>query len=97
VSKLALIVTIDVIPGQMEAVLEATKAHAARTLISEPGTLRFDVLVPADDDTKIVIHEAYEDEAAFEVHGKGESLAIVRKAIEGKVGNTSAVRCTWTE
>lgn len=93
-SKLALVVTIEVKPGQMEAVLEATKAHAARSLDSEPGTLQFDVLVPANEDGKVMLYEAYVDEAAFEVHHNGASMAIVQKDLEGKVGSTSVVRCT---
>ena len=67
-SKLALVVTIEVKPGQVAAVLEAAKAHAARSLSSEPGTLQFDVLVPVNEDDKIMLYEAYVDEAAYEVH-----------------------------
>lgn len=96
-SKLALVVTIEVKPGHMEAVLAATKAHAARSLSSEPGTLRFDVLVPVNEDDKIMLYEAYTDEAAFEVHRNGASMPILQKDIEGKVGRTSVVRCTMQE
>jgi quinol monooxygenase YgiN len=97
VSKLALVVTIEVKPGQMEAVLKAAKAHAARSLSSEPGTLQFDVLVPANEDDKIMLYEAYADQAAYEVHRNGASMAIVQKDFEGKVGSTSVVRCTVQE
>lgn len=95
--KLALVVSIEVKPGQMEVVLKALTAHAARSLSSEPGTLRFDVLVPVDEEDKIMLYEAYADEAAFEVHSNGASMAIVRKEMEGKVESTSAVRCTVQE
>ena len=96
-SKLALVVTIKVKPGQMEAVLEAAKAHAARSLSSESGTLRFDVLVPVNEDDKIMLYEAYADEAAYEVHHNGASMVIVQKELDGKVDSTSVVRCTVQE
>ncbi len=97
VSKLALVVTIEVKPGEMQAVLEAAKAHAARSLSSESGTLQFDVLVPVSEDDKVMLYEAYVDEAAYEVHHNGASMAIVAKDIEGKVDGMSVVRCTVQE
>ncbi len=81
----------------MQAVLEAAKAHAARSLSSESGTLQFDVLVPVSEDDKVMLYEAYVDEAAYEVHHNGASMAIVAKDIEGKVDGMSVVRCTMQE
>lgn len=95
--KLALVVTFEVKPGEMEAALEAITAHAARSLSSEPGTLRFDVLVPVNEEDKFILYEMYADEAAFEVHRNGASMAIVQKDLEGKIAGTSAVRCTVPE
>jgi quinol monooxygenase YgiN len=97
VSKLALVVTMEVRPGEMEAVLKAAKAHAARSLSSEPGTLQFDVLVPVNEDNELMLYEMYVDEAAFEVHRNGASMAIVQKDLEGKVDSTSVVRCAVQE
>ena len=96
-SKLALVVTIEVKPGQSEAVIEAAKAHAARSLSSEPGTLQFDVLVPVDEHDKVMLYEAYVDEAAYQVHHNGASMAIVQKDLEGKVAKLSVIRCTVQE
>lgn len=96
-SKLALVVTMKVNPREMEAVLKAAKAHAARSLSSEPGTLQFDVLVPVNEDNELVLYEVYVDEAAYEVHHNGASMAIVQKDLEGKVDSTSVVRCKVQE
>jgi quinol monooxygenase YgiN len=93
VSKLALVVTIAVKPGETEAVLEAAKAHAARSLNSEPGTLQFDVLAPVNKDDKVMLYEVYVDEAAYEVRHNGASMAIAQKDLEGKVDGMSVVRC----
>lgn len=91
--KLALVVTIPIEPGHVDAVVEALKAHAARSLNNEPGTLQFDVILPIEEDDVAMLYEVYVDEAAFAVHSKAESLAILRKDVAGKVGSMSAVRC----
>ena len=36
----------------------------ARCLKDEPGTLNFEVLMPHDDNTKVMLYEVYQDEAA---------------------------------
>ncbi len=41
-----------------------------------------------------MLYEAYIDEAAFEVHRKGESMPILQRELEGKVGGVSGVHCT---
>jgi quinol monooxygenase YgiN len=46
-------------------------AHKTRCLNDEPGTLQFEILLPKDDDTKVLSYEVYRDDAAFEVHRNG--------------------------
>ena len=46
-------------------------AHKARCLKDEPGTLQFEVLVPNDDTTKILLYELYRDAAAFDANWNG--------------------------
>jgi len=50
--KLAIIGTIDLVPGQRDQVLPLLMAHRARCLKDEPETLGFEVLIPAGDETK---------------------------------------------
>jgi quinol monooxygenase YgiN len=54
--------------GRRDKLIPLLKAHGARCLKDEPGTLAFKVLVPRDDDAKVYLYEVYRDEAAFEVH-----------------------------
>ena len=91
--KLAIVVTIPIEPGHVDTVVEALKAHAARSLNNEPGTLQFDVILPIEEDNVAMLYEVYVDEAAFDVHRKAESMAILQKEMEGKVGSASGVRC----
>jgi quinol monooxygenase YgiN len=61
-SKFANVVTIEVAPGRRDQVVTLLLAHKAR-LKDEPGTLQFEVLLPKDDDTKVLSYEVYRDAA----------------------------------
>jgi (4S)-4-hydroxy-5-phosphonooxypentane-2,3-dione isomerase len=79
--RFANVVTIEVAPGQRDQILPLLEAHKARCLKDEPGTLQFEILLPKDDDTKVLSYEVYRDDAAFEVHWNGRSLAQLREEI----------------
>ena len=90
--KFANVVTIEVVPGRRDQVVTSLLAHKAR-LKDEPGTLQFEVLLPKDDDTKVLSFEMYRDAAAFEAHLNGPSLAQFREEIAGMVMKLHGVRC----
>jgi autoinducer 2-degrading protein len=92
-SKLAIIGTIDVAPGQRDHVLPLLIAHRARCLRDEPGTLGFEVLIPRDDQTKLLIYEVYQDDAAFELHRNNPSIAQWRDETAGLVVAVQVTRC----
>ena len=91
-SKFANVVTIEVSPGRRDEVVALLLAHKAR-LKDEPGTLQFEVLLPKDDDTKVLAYEMYRDAAAFEVHLKEPSLARWKEETTGMVVKLHGVRC----
>jgi (4S)-4-hydroxy-5-phosphonooxypentane-2,3-dione isomerase len=74
-SKLAIIATIEVAPGKRDQVLPLLMARGARCLKDEPGTLQFDVMIPREDDSRLLVHEVYQDDAAFDAHRSGPSIA----------------------
>ena len=90
--KFANVVTIEVTPERRDQIVTSLLAHKAR-LKSEPGTLQFDVLLPKDDDTKVLSFEMYRDAAAFEAHLHGPSLAQLLKETAGMVMKLHGVRC----
>jgi autoinducer 2-degrading protein len=92
--KLALIATIDVAPGKRDQLLPLLMAHRARSLKDEPGTLHFEVLVPREDDGKLLVYEVYQDDAAFEVHFNGPSITQLRKEAAGMIAKLTGTRCT---
>ena len=92
-STFANVVTIEVAPGRRDEVVALLMAHKAR-IKNEPGTLRFDVLLPNGDATNVHLYETYRDAAAFEVHLKGPSLARWKEETAEMVVKLQGVRCT---
>jgi (4S)-4-hydroxy-5-phosphonooxypentane-2,3-dione isomerase len=95
--KLAIIGTLEVAPERRDEVLPLLMAHRARCLKDEPGTLQFEVLVPREDDTKVLLYEVYRDHAAFNVHWNGTSVARLREEATGMIVKVSGTRCALAE
>jgi (4S)-4-hydroxy-5-phosphonooxypentane-2,3-dione isomerase len=96
-SKLVIMGTIEVAPGKRDMVLPLLMAHRARCLKDEPGTLQFEVVLPLEDDSRILIYEVYRDDAAFEVHRNEASIRQWREQSAGMVLRVIATRCTPVE
>lgn len=78
-SKLAIIAAIDVAPGTRDQFLSSLQSHKARCLKDEPGTLQFEIFGNHDDQSKMLLYEVYRDDAAFEEHLNGPSIAQWRQ------------------
>lgn len=92
-SKVALVVTIELDPGSRDEILRPLLAHRERCLRDEPGTLQFEVLVP-EDPGKLLLFELYADAAALAAHSGGPSIAKYREEVAGKSAKASHYRCT---
>jgi quinol monooxygenase YgiN len=97
VTKLAIVGTIEIEPGRRDQLLALLMSHRARCLKDEPGTLRFEVMAPHDDNTKLLMCEIYQNAAAFEVHRNGASIAQFRKETAGMVAKIYFTRCAVVE
>jgi (4S)-4-hydroxy-5-phosphonooxypentane-2,3-dione isomerase len=96
--RLAIIATIEVARGRRDQLLPSLMAHRARCLKDEPGiTLHFEVLVPYEDDTKVLLYEVYRDDAAFDVHRNGPSIAQFREETAGMGVKIHVTRCALVE
>jgi (4S)-4-hydroxy-5-phosphonooxypentane-2,3-dione isomerase len=93
VPRLAIFVTVEVAPERRDRLLSSLAAHKARCLKDEPGTLQFEILVPRDDGTKVLSYEVYRDDAAFETHRNGTSLARWREETAGMGVKLHATTC----
>ena len=96
-SKLVVMGTIEVAPEERAKVLPLLMAHRARCLKDEPGTLQFEVMLPREDDSRILIYEVYEDDAAFEGHRNAPSRAQWLEDTIGMAVKVIATRCTPVE
>jgi len=95
--KLAIVATIDVTRERREEFLPLLMAHRARCLKDEPGTVQFEVLVPREDNSKLLLYEVYQDDAAFEKHFGGSSITRLRQESAGMVVNLQGTRCCLSE
>ncbi len=96
-AKLAIWATLEIAPDSIEAIIPILLAHKARCLRDEPGTIQFDVLRSRDDDTRVMVYEVYEDEAAFQAHWNGPSLARAREEAGDMLRKVSGTRFSLVE
>jgi quinol monooxygenase YgiN len=95
--KLAIVATIEVTPGRRDEFLPLLMAHKARCLKDEPGTLQFEVAVPRDDNSRVLVYEVYQDDAAFEKHFHGPSVTRLREEAIGMMASLRGTRCDLAE
>jgi quinol monooxygenase YgiN len=91
--KFAIVGKIEITPGSVDKLM----AHRERCLKDEPGTLAFEILRPREDDTTLLVYEVYRDEAAFDVHWNGPSVARVRREAGEMIAKITGTRCTLME
>ncbi len=90
--KLAIVATIKTLPGKREEYLRHLKAHAQRCLATEPGTLKFEILVPREEADSVMLYEVYASPEAFEAHWNGPSKQQAERDFTGLKVNASGVR-----
>ncbi len=74
-------VDVRVVPGRLEAFLEATRRNHEASL-AEPGVLRFDVVQDLAEDHHVVLVEVYRDaDQAPAAHKATEHYAAWRDAV----------------
>jgi quinol monooxygenase YgiN len=96
-TKFAIVATIKTVPGKRSEYLTHLKAHAQRCLATEPGTLKFEILVPQKEDDTIMLYEVYASSEAFEAHWTGPSMQQVKQDTTGLQVGLSGVRCDFVE
>lgn len=83
-----LIAKLKVKPGSEAAFEEAAKEMIATVRSAEPGTLTYVLHKSEKDPTEFIYYEVYQDQAAFDSHGKTDHM----KAFGGKIGALLAGR-----
>ncbi len=94
---LAIFVTIQVKPGFVDQLAEASLDDALGSVRDEPGCFRFDVLHDATDPNRLHLYEVYADNAAFEAHGKTPHFLKWRATVSDWFdGEPVVIRCSTT-
>ncbi|MER5861933.1 putative quinol monooxygenase [Kitasatospora sp. NPDC002040] len=75
-------VSFDIPADKRQAFIDAALEDGRLSDRDEPGTLRFELITDADNPNRFYLNEAYEDEAAFDAHCKGEHFAKFFSIIE---------------
>lgn len=92
--QFAVVATYEIASDKIDAFLPFLLAHRDRCLRDEPGTLRFEVLRPVKN---LMLYEVYADEAAFQAHRNGASVARFRAETEAIERTLTFVPCSVLE
>ncbi|MEU4602323.1 putative quinol monooxygenase [Kribbella sp. NPDC023972] len=78
---ISLTVSLQVVPGHLDAFIEAIRTQAERSFTDEPGCLYFDVSQDQADDHHFTLYEVYADESAIETHRAAPHFKVWREAV----------------
>jgi quinol monooxygenase YgiN len=92
-SRTMIVVEFEVKPEHSNQFIELIRGHAQRSR-AEEGCQQFDVLLPQDDRNRVLLVEAWRDQAALDVHSKSPMLAKTRETYQPWLVNRKATRCT---
>jgi quinol monooxygenase YgiN len=97
-ARVAIIVEFTIKPGCWAAFDRVMREHARRTLETEPGCERFDVLQPltdagAPDEGRVMLCEVYASDEDFAAHSRQPRLAEVRAATGPLLAGRVLTRC----
>src|SRR3954447_20025130 len=73
-SQIAVLAKIPVQPDKRDEVIAAMQAQLDSVTENEQGTIYYILHTDPKDDGSIVFYELYADQAAFDAHGKTESM-----------------------
>ena len=93
-TELVIIGTVEFEPGARDAMLSILLQHRDRCLRDEPGTVAFEVLVPAKEPDRVILYERYADRAAFDAHWNGKSMAVAKREAGSRLKGITGTFCT---
>ena len=91
-SRLMIVVEFEVKPEHRSAFVDLIKGHAQRSR-AEDGCQQFDVLLPENDPNRVLLVEAWRDQAALDVHAKLPRMAQNQETTRPWVVGRKVTRC----
>ena len=92
-SRIMIVVEFDVKGEHRNQFIELIKGHAQRSR-AEDGCQQFDVLLPQEDQSRVLLVEAWRDQATLEMHSRNPMLAKTRETYQPWLVSRKATRCT---
>ena len=92
-SRIMIVVEFEVKPEHRDQLIQLMKGHAQRSR-AEDGCQQFDVLLPQEDQSRVLLVEAWRDQAALDAHSKGPMLAKTQETYRPWLLSRKATRCT---
>ena len=92
-SRIMIVVEFEVKPEHRNQFIGLIKGHAQRSR-TEDGCQQFDVLLPQEDHNRVLLVEAWRDQAALDVHSKAPTMAQLRETYQPWLVSRKATRCT---
>lgn len=92
-SRIMIVVEFEVKPEHRNQFIELMRGHAQRSR-AEDGCQQFDVLLPQEDQSRVLLVEAWRDQAALDAHSKGPMLAKTQETYRPWLLTRKATRCT---
>ena len=89
-SRVVIVVEFEVKPEHKRQFIELMTAHAKRSR-GEDGCQQFDVLTANDDPNRVLLLEAWRDQAALDEHAKGPMPGATYR---DWIGGRKVTRCT---
>src|ERR1700756_151533 len=91
-SRIMIVVEFEVKPEHRSQFIELIKGHAQRSR-AEDGCQQFDVLLPQNDPSRVLLVEAWRDQAALDVHAKLPRMAQNQETYRPWLIGRKATRC----
>lgn len=88
-----LLVQVEVRPEMLGEFEAAILENAARSLERDRGCVRFDVSHVEGDTTRWLLHEVYDDEAAWERHRQSPHFLAYKAVADRALTSRLATRC----
>ena len=92
-NEVMIVVEFEVKPEHHGAFVELMKNHA-RLSRAEDGCQQFDVLLPENDPNRVLLVEAWRDQAALDVHAKLPRMAQNQETSRPWLVGRKVTRCT---
>jgi quinol monooxygenase YgiN len=92
-SRIMIVVEFELKPEHRDQLIQLMKGHAQRSR-AEDGCQQFDVLLPQEDQSRVLLVEAWRDQAALDAHSKGPMLAKTQETYRPWLLSRKATRCT---